>query len=84
MQKKMACVCASALSCQIDDVMLKRLTGAVFALILVPVCFYTLLCRIQGNTLEYVCLEHRRSHTGVFVAIANNTLYGSKLYIFLL
>ncbi len=24
------------------------------------------------------------SNTGIFVAIANNTLYGSKLYIFLL
>ncbi len=44
------------------------------------------------------CQQHRRlsvrmcpwstkpviSSTGVFVAIANNTLYGSKLYIFLL
>ncbi len=34
----------------------------------------------------YVSLEHKSSIsiTGIFVAIANNTVYGSKLYIFLL
>uniref|UniRef100_A0A671Q229 G protein-coupled receptor kinase n=1 Tax=Sinocyclocheilus anshuiensis TaxID=1608454 RepID=A0A671Q229_9TELE len=35
--------------------------------------------------VSYVTLEHKTSSsTGIFVAIANNTLYGSKLYIFLL
>ncbi len=34
----------------------------------------------------YLSLQHRRSHnsTDIFVEITNNTLYESKLYIFLL
>ncbi len=38
---------------------------------------------MHGGAL-YVSLEHKSSSTGIFIAIANNTLYGSKLYIFLL
>ncbi len=47
-----------------------------------------LLCLVNLPLVfkPYVSLEHKRviSNTGIFVAIANNTLYGSKLSIFLL
>ncbi len=41
---------------------------------------------ISNDYLRFVTLEHKPvlSRWGIFVAIANNTLYGSKLYIFLL
>ncbi len=34
--------------------------------------------------LTYVTLDHKTSRWGIFVAIAKNTLYESKLSIFLL
>ncbi len=43
---------------------------------------------ISNDYLTFVTLAWSTkpvlSHWGIFVAIANNTLYGSKLYIFLL
>ncbi len=38
----------------------------------------------QSKRLKNVTLEHKTSRTGIFVAIANNTMYGSKLLNFLL
>ncbi len=41
---------------------------------------------ISNDYLTFVTLDHKTSlkSLGIFVAIANNTLYGLKLYIFLL
>ncbi len=60
--------------------------------------FYFVFCNILDNVKShivkttitilsqtiFVSLEPVISNTGIFVAIDNNTLYGSKLYIFLL
>ncbi len=55
-------------------------------LYLTPYCQSIKLATCQRETYSlYVSLEHRSSHnnTGIFVAIDNNTLHGSKLYIFI-
>ncbi len=45
-------------------------------------CFNTFVKHCNN---EYVTLDHKTlSHWGMFVVIANNALYGSKLSIFLL
>ncbi len=43
--------------------------------------------RVNRALIKYICVSGAQKHissTGIFTAIAKNTLYGSKLYIFLL
>ncbi len=52
------------------------------------VSFYLFIFLISNDYLTFVTLAWSTkpvlSHWGIFVAIANNTLYGLKLYIFIL
>ncbi len=51
----------------------------IFMYVCMCVCIYIYACMFV--TLEY---ESSHNNAGIFVAIAKNTLYGSKLSIFLL